>query len=371
MATCADHGGDPDPSNTVLTALSLAATGHDQATFESIMGWLAGHVDQVTGTGTDVDPGSTGYLMLVVAAAHDDATDFGGVDLVARLGSTLGLFEPGLYGSYASVGDPTYSGVFEQSLALLGLKAVGATESSAAIDWLVAQQCGGGDEFNGAWMSYRAPATPPATGLSPCTAFNSDVFTGIDTNSTSLAFEALDAVGRAPTYDGLAWLSRTQNLDGSFGFYVGNDGDPNSTALVVQAIVAGGEAPGSGRWVKGSDSPAERAGVASSWAATRPRPTGARSPSRAPAAAPTCWAPSRGRGVWPRPPSRSATVTLHRRHPCRASRPRPRRARLARRPRRPPRRRLERRPSRPAQPFRWTPPRPSPADRQIRPNIVT
>ncbi len=250
-----DHGGDPDPSDTVLTALSLAASGHDQATFQSIMGWLAGHVDVVTGTGTDVDPGSTGYLMLAVAAAHDDATNFGGVNLVTRLGSTLGLFEPGLYGSYASVGDPTYSGVFEQSLALLGLKAVGAPESGAAIDWLVAQQCGGSDEFNGAWMSYRAPATPPATGLSPCTAFDSTFFTGIDTNSTSLAFEALEAVGQAPTYDALAWLSRTQNSDGSFGFYVGNDGDPNSTALVVQAIVAGGEAPGSGRWTKGSDSP--------------------------------------------------------------------------------------------------------------------
>ncbi len=255
MATCPTSAGDPDPSDTVLTALSLAATGHDQATFESVMGWLAGHVDAVTGTGTDVDPGSTGYLLLAVAAAHDDATDFGGVDLVARLGSTLGLFEPGLYGSYASVGDPTYSGVFEQSLALLGLKAVGATESTDAIDWLAAQQCGGSDEFNGAWMSYRAPATPPATGLSPCTAFNSSDFTGIDTNSTSLGLEALEAVGRAPTYDALAWLARTQNADGSFGFYVGNDGDPNSTALGVQAIVAGGEAPGSGRWLKGSSSP--------------------------------------------------------------------------------------------------------------------
>lgn len=298
-----DHQGDPDPSDTVITALSLAAAGHDQATFHLIMTWLAGHVDDVTGTGTNVDPGSTGYLLLAVAAAHDDATDFGGVNLVTRLGATLGLFEPGLYGSYASVGDPTYSGVFEQSLALLGLKAVGATESSAAIDWLVAQQCGGSDEFNGAWMSYRAPATPPATGLSPCTAFDSTFFTGIDTNSTSLAFEALEAVGQAPTYDALAWLSRTQNSDGSFGFYVGNDGDPNSTALVVQAIVAGGENPGSGQWLQGSDSPLTR-WCPTSWAATPPPPTRGPSPSRAPTVPPTCWPPSRARGGWPRPPSR-------------------------------------------------------------------
>ncbi len=250
----ADHNNDPDPSDTVLTALSLAATGHDQATFASIMTWLAGHVDDVTGTGTDVDPGATGYLMLAVAAAHDDATNFGGVNLVTRLQGTLGAFEPGLYGSYASVGDPTYSGVFEQSLALMGLAAVGASESSDAISWLVDQQCGGSDEFNGAWMSYRAPATPPATGLSPCTAFDSSTYTGIDTNSTSLAFEALEAVGQTPTYGALTWLSRTQNGDGSWGFYVGNDGDPNSTALVIQAIVAGGESP-SEAWGQPSGTP--------------------------------------------------------------------------------------------------------------------
>ncbi len=162
--------------------------------------------------------------------------------------ATLGAFEPGLYGSYASVFDPTYSGVYDQSLSILGLAAVGATQSSAALDWLVAQQCGGTDEFNGAWMSYRAPAAP-------CTAFDSVAFTGIDTNSTSLAYEALVAAGRTPTYDALAWLARTENADGSFGYFVGNDGDPDSTALVIQAIVAGGESPTAPPWGKGSNNP--------------------------------------------------------------------------------------------------------------------
>ena len=252
-----DHVGDPDPSDTVLSALALAAAGHDQATFTSMMSWLAGHVDAVTGTGADADPGSTGYLILAVVAGHDDPTDFGGVDLVARLQATFGLYEPGLYGSYTSVGDPTYSGVFEQSLAILGLQAAGVAETPAALDWLVAQQCGGTDEFDGAWMSYRAPVTPgvPADGLTPCTAFDSSTFTGIDTNSTSLALEALTAAGVTPAHDALGWLARTQNPDGSFGFYVGNDGDPNSTALVVQAIVAAGESPTTGRWALAGGNP--------------------------------------------------------------------------------------------------------------------
>jgi hypothetical protein len=253
----AGHGGVPDASDTVLAALSLAASGHDQATFDSMVSWLAANVDTVTGTGTDVDPGSTGYLLLVVAAAHGDATDFGGVDLVARLGATLGAFEPGLYGSYATVGDPTYSGVYDQSLALLGLQAVGGSPAGAAVDWLAAQQCGGSAEFDGAWMSYRAPKVPadPADPLTPCTAFDSSTFTGIDTNSTALAYEALRAVGRTPAHDALAWLARTQNSDGSFGFYVGNDGDPNSTGLVIQAIVAAGQSPTDPTWAKGADTP--------------------------------------------------------------------------------------------------------------------
>jgi hypothetical protein len=243
-----DAHGNVSVGNTLQTALGLAAAGRDQATFDRIVGWLAAHVDEVTGTGVDADPGSLGFLLMIVAVAHDDATNFGGVNLVSRLGGTLGAFEPGLYGSYSDVGDPTYNGVYEQSLAILGLAAVGAAQSSAALDWLVGQQCGGSDEFNGAWMSYRAPATA-------CTAFDSVSFTGIDTNSTSLAYEALVAAGRTPTYDALAWLARTENSDGSFGYFVGNDGDPDSTALVIQAIVAGGASPTSGVWVKGGADP--------------------------------------------------------------------------------------------------------------------
>ncbi len=216
----------------------------------------------VTGTGVDADPGSLGLLLLVVGAAQQDATHFGGVDLVTRLGGTLGAFEPGLYGSYASVGDPTYSGVYDQSLSILGLAAGrrhrGRPRHST---WLADQQCGGSDEFTGAWMSYRAPATPPASGLSRAPPFDSTTFTGIDTNSAPRsAFEALVAAGRTPTHDALAWLARTQNSDGSFGFFVDNDGDPDSTALVIQAIVAGGESPGAGpAGSRASEPPLKRA----------------------------------------------------------------------------------------------------------------
>jgi hypothetical protein len=245
-----DSHGDPSISNTLQTALSLATAGRDQATFDRVVAWLADHVDEVTGTDVHIDPGATGALLLVVAAAGQDATNFGGVDLVSRLQGTLGAFEPGLYGSYTDVGDPTYSGVYDQSLAVLGLKAAGATESSAALDWLVGQQCSSPTDLAGAWMSYRAPGAD-------CHGFDSTTFTGVDTNSTAIALDALSAAGRTPAQDALGWLAANENADASFGFYVGNPGDPDSTALVVQSIRAAGESPTTGRWVKGTASPVQ------------------------------------------------------------------------------------------------------------------
>jgi hypothetical protein len=77
---------------------------------------------------------------------------------------------------------------------------------------------------------------------------------GADTNSTALAIQALIASGDAITstavLSGLAYLSATQNLDGGFPYAAGPaaPSDTNSTAYVVQAIVAGGQDPASPAW---------------------------------------------------------------------------------------------------------------------------
>ena len=179
---------------------------------------------------------------MVAHAAGVDPTSFGGVNLVTRLGSTLGLHEAGLYGH----SDPSYDGAFRQSFAILGLAAVGAAPAPAAVDWLTAQQCGDADlAVQGGWQAYRAPATP-------CSPPDPELFSGVDTNSTAAASEALDAIDVTPPADALAWLDRAQNPTGGWGFVPGVDDDPNSTALVVQAIVAAGESPSGGRWVEGT-----------------------------------------------------------------------------------------------------------------------
>jgi hypothetical protein len=236
-------GGNPSPGATLMTALSLAAAGTEAAAFQQTVTWLAGHVDAVIGAGVDANPGQLGFLLLVVDAAGLDATSFGGVDLVARLGGTLGQFEPGLYGK----ADPTYDGAFRQGMAILGLASASAPESAAALDWLASQQCTAADQaVHGAWQAYRAPAAT-------CQAPDLTSFSGVDTNSTAVAFEAMVAAGRTPAADALGWLDRAQNATGGWGYLPGLDDDPNSTALALQAIVAGGASPTVAPWVEGTN----------------------------------------------------------------------------------------------------------------------
>ena len=63
------------------------------------------------------------------------------------------------------------------------------------------------------------------------------------------------AAGVTPPHDALAFLDATQDTDGGWAFIDGLDVDPNSTALVIQALVAAGENPESAPWVESGGSP--------------------------------------------------------------------------------------------------------------------
>jgi hypothetical protein len=131
----------------------------------------------------------------------------------------------GLYGT----GDPTYDGVWRQSLALLAQDAVGVRPAKKAVDWLTGQQCA-----NGAFASFRAD-----TGKA-C-----DAKTMLDTNATAAAVQALAALGGhdAETGKAVGWLKSVQNEDGGWGFGAGSPTDTNSTSVVVGALAAVGEKP--------------------------------------------------------------------------------------------------------------------------------
>jgi hypothetical protein len=80
-------------------------------------------------------------------------------------------------------------------------------------------------------------------------------FVGPDSNSTALALAALAVEGVTPTGDALGFLDATQASDGGWAFLEGLDVDPNSTALVIQALVAAGQDPESAPWVEPGGSP--------------------------------------------------------------------------------------------------------------------
>ncbi|MEU8511513.1 prenyltransferase/squalene oxidase repeat-containing protein [Kitasatospora sp. NPDC048722] len=124
----------------------------------------------------------------------------------------------GLYGK----GDPTYDGVWRQSLALTALAAAKVTPADQAVAWLTGQQC-----EDGGWPSYRAAGAA-------CDAKTED------SNATAVAVQALVALGghQDAVDKGVQWLRTVQNADGSWAYNPGNPGDANSTGLAVNALFA-------------------------------------------------------------------------------------------------------------------------------------
>ncbi|MGW5635548.1 prenyltransferase/squalene oxidase repeat-containing protein [Streptomyces sp. NPDC003832] len=134
----------------------------------------------------------------------------------------------GLYGTT----DPTYDGVWRQSLALLAQYRSDVTPAERAVDWLLGQQCA-----NGAFAAFRAE---PAE--------DCDAKLMVDTNSTAAAAQALSLAGdgdhRKDAVKAVTWLKSVQNKDGGWGYTPGGASDANSTAIVVGALSAVGEDPG-------------------------------------------------------------------------------------------------------------------------------
>ncbi|PJN34058.1 hypothetical protein CG717_05890 [Streptomyces sp. CB02613] len=128
----------------------------------------------------------------------------------------------GLYGTT----DPTYDGVWRQSLAFLAQKIEYVTPSTQAVDWLAGQQCD-----SGAFTSYRADTSKPC-----------DASTVMDTNATAIAVQALVEINqrREDANNGADWLKSVQNEDGGWGYNPGSPSDANSTSIVIGALARTG-----------------------------------------------------------------------------------------------------------------------------------
>ncbi|GAA1305018.1 terpene cyclase/mutase family protein [Streptomyces sanglieri] len=129
----------------------------------------------------------------------------------------------GLYGTK----DPTYDGVWRQSLAFLAQRLEGVTPAAKSVDWLIGQQCA-----DGSYAAYRPDTTKPC-----------DAKTVRDTNATAAAAQALVEVGghRETVNNSVRWLKSVQNEDGGWGYTAGAPSDANSTSLVIGALARQGQ----------------------------------------------------------------------------------------------------------------------------------
>ncbi len=221
-------------ADSELYAIASAADGFDPnaltaASGTSVMSYLAANAAAAC---TVSDPGACGELIQAVVAAGGDPTAFGGEDLLATLAAG---YDP-VTGEYGN------GEAFTQALAIQGLVAAGTAVPAAAVTFLV-----GAQDSDGGW-DYEDVKDDTA-----------DPYDTSDTNSTAMVLMAMDAAGKhSRDASALAWLATQQDTDGGFQYQAGPysaGSDPDSTALVVQAIVATGGDPFAAGWSTGGFTP--------------------------------------------------------------------------------------------------------------------
>jgi hypothetical protein len=248
-----ENFGAADPTSTAYALIALRAAGIDKPASDQAAAYLKKNVGvALQSHGKDSAGAIADYVMAAVADGQDPR-HFGGTtsknNLVNRLLATQRKTgaDKGLFGSQ----DPTFDGAFRQGLALAALAAVKVSASNAqltsGIVWLAKQQCA-----NGIWQAYRAKTT------SPCAAANPQTFSGPDTNSTALALMGLAAWKKFPRQsNALNALKAAQSSDGGWPYIAAKNqpSDPDSTALVIQALVAEKSSPTQPRWQQNGINP--------------------------------------------------------------------------------------------------------------------
>lgn len=231
----------PDYGDTAQAALAFETTKNENALMGKALTYLSRHINAYVRVGGHDAPGQLAYLIMAAIGAGRDPTTFGNTNLVSRLEATIRTTGPqvGLFG----VQSPTYDGAYRQGLSLIALAAAGVTGRTVApaITWLEAQRCA-----SGGWETFRADTARKCPAVDPAT------FTGPDTNSTGLAVDGLTAQEVTVRSETVDWLARAQTADGGWPYQTGDAFDANSTAAIIQALLALGLDPTGARFDTGS-----------------------------------------------------------------------------------------------------------------------
>ncbi|MDI6857792.1 MAG: prenyltransferase/squalene oxidase repeat-containing protein [Dehalococcoidia bacterium] len=218
-----DFGAGSSPGATLDAVFAFAAAGIDARTVtsggNSPVDYIEGQAASYSGVA-----GAAAKLVLGLIALGEDPRDFAGVDFVEKMES---YFDAGSYGD----------GVFDHCLYMLARSKLGLSPAAGSVNHLKSKQMAEGCwEYGDGW--------------------------GCDTNTTSLAIQALVAADVSPSdsaiEDALDYLAAAQNNDGGFPYLIPSDSDANSTAFVIQALVAAGEnIDAGGPWEKQGNTPME------------------------------------------------------------------------------------------------------------------
>ncbi len=243
--------GTADLSGTVNSLLALGAANFDLPLARTGLAYMEANANAyIAAEGSD-GPGQLSLLILMAHVLGANPANFGGTNLVARLLATEQTSGPnvGRFGTDAQVPDFD-SGAYDQGLALAALRAVGMAAPAASIGWLQATQCP-----DGGWVAPD-PVTNPCNG-------DPGAGEGPDTNTTALALQGLAAQGGlTPSVinGALSFLQAAQNADGGWAYDPNapdntQTSDPNSTSLVIQALLALGLSPDGARFDVGGNVP--------------------------------------------------------------------------------------------------------------------
>ena len=218
--------GEPDPGVTTDAALALYAAGDVDPEAAAA---LHSAVDYLDPNGADyaaMGAGQAAKLAMAAVAGGRDPHDFAGMNLVAAIeapaSTTLANPIPGIFGD----------DLYDHALAILALVATGdEIPTDALVPFRDRQGANGGWAYDGSTEAGAA-----------------------DSNTTALVIQALAASGHGADQmveRGLAFLQTLRVPDGSgFAFQAADplQADANSTALVLQALLATGADPTGAEW---------------------------------------------------------------------------------------------------------------------------
>jgi Prenyltransferase and squalene oxidase repeat len=295
------YPGVADFGLTIDGALALAATGDENPALRKIVAFIDGDgkdpsgdtINEWTGIGTpSVSGGAIGKEALLAEVVGDNPRSFAGHNLIVALDATVCQRVSGgatpvcpATGSYRNA-----TSVFDQALGIMAQIRAGQTSQAAApIAYLESLQAadgsfpslvpaGGGPDVDSTAMAVMA------LGLAPGRRAAADVASGVSwiasqqqrnggfpsagaesVNTTGLAIQALTL--RAPAYRtrisaALAFLAAEQNSDGGFNIDAG--GQPGSNVRASTQSVGGAVGTSFGTLSRDLNSPAAKAGAASS-----------------------------------------------------------------------------------------------------------